>query len=276
MKIGYVTNAWGSVVGHPVGVTSIKDLFYLSTGSTEEALRAIAAAGYQGIEIFDGNLREYQGNKNAFRRLLLDHKLELVAVYTGANFIFPDILSEELWRIEEACALGSELGARYLSLGGGAKRVGGTREDDFARLAEGLDRAAELAERYGLVAGYHPHLTTMVETPEQLDRILSLSKINFCPDTAHLAAGGGDPAALIQKYHQRISHLHLKGFQSEPFAFTRLGQGTLDNSTVLSVLQSSGYEGWVMVEGDGCAGDPAENAAASYRYLQTHSHSAVH
>ncbi|WP_256200939.1 hypothetical protein [Thermoanaerobacter thermocopriae] len=27
MKIGYMTNAWGSVVGHPAGVTSVKDLF---------------------------------------------------------------------------------------------------------------------------------------------------------------------------------------------------------------------------------------------------------
>jgi inosose dehydratase len=34
MKLAYQTNTWGGVVGHPVGVTSIKDLFYLANGST--------------------------------------------------------------------------------------------------------------------------------------------------------------------------------------------------------------------------------------------------
>jgi inosose dehydratase len=60
MRLSCQTITWGGVVGHPVGVTSIKDLFYLANGSTEEAVRDIAAAGYSGVEIFDGNLRQYE------------------------------------------------------------------------------------------------------------------------------------------------------------------------------------------------------------------------
>lgn len=269
MKYGYVSNAWGSVVGHPVGVTSIKDLFYLTTGSTADAVRDIADAGYRGLEIFDGNLIEFESDKNAFRRLMLDHQLELVAVYTGANFIFPDILREELWRIDKAAAIGAELGAKHLTVGGGAKRSTGATDDDYWRLAEGLDRAADIAERYGLKASYHPHLTTIVETPAQLETVMQRSRINFCPDTAHLAAGGGDPVALVKQYASRIEHVHLKGFQPEPFAFTRLGQGTLDNTAVLRALEDVGYDGWVIVEADGCAGDPSENATLNFQYLQS-------
>ena len=55
------------------------------------------------------------------------------------------------------------------------------------------NRVADVAERHGLRASYHPHLTTIVEGPQQIDRILSMSRIAFCPDTGHLAAGGGDP-----------------------------------------------------------------------------------
>jgi inosose dehydratase len=269
MKYGYVSNAWGSVVGHPVGVTSIKDLFYLSTGSTPEAVRDIAQAGYRGLEIFDGNLIEFEGDKNAFRRLMLDHKLELVAVYTGANFIYSEILREELWRIERAAAIAAELGAKHLTVGGGAKRSSGTTDDDYWRLAEGLDRAADIAERHGLTASYHPHLTTIVETPAQLEQVMRHSRINLCPDTAHLAAGGGDPALIVRQYANRIKHVHLKGFQAEPFAFTRLDSGTLDNAAVLHALEDVGYDGWVIVEADGCAGDPRENAALNFQYLQT-------
>ena len=268
MKFGYVTNAWGSVVGHPVGVTSIKDLFYLSTGSTEEAVRDIASAGFRGVEIFDGNLKDLEADKAGFQRLLGELGLELVAVYTGANFIFPDVLGEEFWRIEKAAQLAANFGAKFLTVGGGAKRSSGTTDEDFARLADGLDRAAELAGRYGLTATYHPHLTTMVETPEQLGRILGSSSIAFCPDTAHLAAAGGDPAELIREYRSRIPHVHLKGFQAEPFAFTRLDQGTLDSRAILRALREVGYDGWVIVEADGVAGDPRENAALNYDYLR--------
>ena len=48
MKLGYQTITWGGVFGHPAGVTSIKDLNYLANGSTEEAVREIAEAGYTG------------------------------------------------------------------------------------------------------------------------------------------------------------------------------------------------------------------------------------
>jgi hypothetical protein len=48
MQLSYQTITWGGVVGHPVGVTSIKGLFYLANGSTEAATCDIAAAGYAG------------------------------------------------------------------------------------------------------------------------------------------------------------------------------------------------------------------------------------
>ena len=53
MKLGCQSITWGGVVGHPVGVTSVKDLFYRANGPSEAALRDIAAAGYAGVEMFD-------------------------------------------------------------------------------------------------------------------------------------------------------------------------------------------------------------------------------
>jgi inosose dehydratase len=87
MRLSYQTITWGGVVGHPVGVTSIKDLFYLANGSTEAAVRDIAAAGYSGVEIFDGNLRQYEDRPGDLRRLLDGAGVSLVAVYTGADAV---------------------------------------------------------------------------------------------------------------------------------------------------------------------------------------------
>jgi len=267
MRLSYQTITWGGVVGHPVGVTSIKDLFYLANGSTEDAVRDIAAAGYAGVEMFDGNLRAYEDRPDDLRRLLDEAGLALVAVYSGANFIYREILEEEFWRIERAAALATSFGASNLVVGGGAQRSTGTTDDDYLRLAEGLDRVVDLATGYGLRASYHPHLTTIVEGPEQVDRILSMSRIGFCPDTAHLAAGGGDPVALIRRHADRVTHVHLKDFSPEPFGFHPLGRGIIDVPAVIQALRDGGYDGWATVELDTFDGAPGAAADESHRYL---------
>jgi inosose dehydratase len=268
LKLSYHTITWGGVVGHPVGVTSVKDLFYLANGATEPALRDVAAAGYAGVELFDGNLIEYEGRPDDLRQLLGETGLQLVAVYSGANFIFGEILEEELWRIRRAAVLAAELDAEQLVVGGGAKRSTGTTDDDYTRLADALDRVAAIAEEHGLRASYHPHLSTIVETPEQLERVMSRSRIDFCPDTAHLAAAGGDPAELIRRYADRISYVHLKDFTADPFAFLPLGQGELDVAAIVAELADAGYNGWITVELDAYDGAPGDAARASREHLE--------
>jgi inosose dehydratase len=267
MRLAYHTITWGGVVGHPVGVTSIKDLFYLANGPTDRALREIAAAGYEGVELFDGNVVEAH-EAGTLRGLLEETGLSLVGVYSGANFIFPDVLEEELWRLERAAELAAEYGAEHFVVGGGAQKAAGNSDADYDLLAAGLDRVVELAERRGLRASYHPHLSTMAETPEQVDKVLSRSRIGFCPDTAHLAAAGGDPAALIRRYAGRIACVHLKDLRPEPFAFLPLGAGTVDLPETLAALREIGYDGWITVELDSYDGDPREAAETSRRYLE--------
>ena len=269
MQLSYQTITWGGVVGHPVGVTSIKDLFYLANGSTEAAIRDIAAAGYAGVEIFDGNLRQYEDRPDDLRGALDTAGVSLVAVYTGANFVYRDILDDEFWRIEKAANLAAMFGAANLVVGGGAKRATGTTDEDYRLLAEGLDRVVDVAERHGLQASYHPHLTTIVEGPEQVDRIMALSRIGFCPDTGHLAAGGGDPVDLVRRHANRVTHVHLKDFTPEPFGFHPLGRGSVDIPGVLEALHDGGYDGWATVELDEYDGAPGAAAAESFRYLQS-------
>jgi len=269
MRLSYQTITWGGVVGHPVGVTSIKDLFYVANGSTEAAVRDIAEAGYEGVETFDGNLRQYEDRPDDLRRVLDRAGVSLVAVYSGANFIYRDILEEEFWRIEKTANLAAMFGATNLVVGGGAQRSSGTVDEDYDRLAEGLDRVVDIAERNGLRASYHPHLTTIVEGPEQIDRILSLSRIGFCPDTGHLAAGGGDPVELVRRHIDRVTHVHLKDFTAKPFGFHPLGRGSVDIPGVLVALRDASYDGWATVELDEYDGAPGEAAAESFGYLQS-------
>jgi inosose dehydratase len=266
MKVGYMTNAWGSVVGYPAGVTSVKDAFYLSTGDTDKAVEEIAKAGYEMLEIFDGNLMKYAEDKEAFKKLLNKNNLKLLAVYTGANFIYEEILDDELYKINKAASLASEFGAKHLVLGGGAIRSNAIQENDYAKLAEGLEKAAYIAEKYNLTPSYHPHLGTIVQAPEQLDKLMSLTKINLCPDTGHIEAGGGDSVKIIDKYKERIKYVHLKDFGPE--GFLPLGEGQIKFDIIIKILMDNGFKGEFTVEADGCAGPPEEAAAKSYRYLK--------
>jgi len=267
MQVGYHSITWGGVVGDATGVTSVKDLSYRSYGSIERAVSDIAAAGYAGIEMFDGNLFDYADRPEELQGLLSDAGLELASAYTGGNFIYSEILDEELVRVSRAAKLAQLFGAGSLVVGGGARRSSGTRPEDYQALGSALDQVCDIAEAHGLVACYHPHLTTIVESPDELDRLMPLTRMAFCPDTGHLAAGGGDPAALIRSYGNRLQHVHLKDVRLDPLEFVPLGQGSIDFSDVLAAVHESGYDGWLMVELDSYPGDPAEAAQISKAYL---------
>lgn len=269
MRLGYHTITWGGVVGDPTGVTSVKDLFYRVNGPMEVAIGQIAAVGYAGVEMFDGNVADFADRPEALRATLDAAGVELAGVYTGANFIYDQILDDELHRVRTAAELARTFGATNLVVGGGARRAGGTVDADYEVLATALDRVTDLAQEQGLTACYHPHLSTIVETPDDLDRVMPHTRIGFCPDTAHLMAGGGDPAELIRKYRDRVHHVHLKDLDTASSTFLPLGQGDVDFHGVIGALADVAYDGWLIVELDSYDGRPEDAAATSKAYLDS-------
>lgn len=263
----YHANCWGPLGGNAVGVTSITQLTYRTFGDMERAVREIAEAGYTGVELFDGNLLDYERRPGDFRKVLDDAGVVLVAGYSGANFIFHDILPEELARIERAAGVAAELGAEHLVVGGGAKRARGRDADDVKRLAAGLEAVIRIAETSGLTAHYHPHLSTIVEGPDEVREIFRHTAIHFCPDTAHLAAAGGDPAQQVAEFRDRITYVHLKGLQREPFAFTPLDRGNLAIGPIIAALGGTDFPGWITTELDAWP-DPKAGAVLSMDFLR--------
>ena len=213
--------------------------------------------------MLDGEAEDFR----TLRRILDDTQLRLVSVYSGANFIFDEVLDEELARIERAARAARSLGAEHLVVGGGAKRVSGIRPGDYDALARGLDRVVALAADHGLAAHYHPHLSTIVEGPDEVRTIFAKTDIGFCPDTAHLAAAGGVPAEMVREHGDRISYVHLKGWRREPFAFVPVGEGDCDNGAVIEALKAIGYRGWITGELDAWP-DPADAARQSFAFLK--------
>lgn len=136
----------------------------------------------------------------------------------------------------------------------------------------------EVAGGHGLEAALHPHYGTVVETPEEIERVLDGCAVPLCLDTGHVVLGGGDPVAIARETPERIVHLHLKDVDAELAArvvegrlafsdavlagvFVPLGHGDVDARSVLESVRGAGYEGWYVFEQDTkLAAEPAEAA----------------
>ena len=268
MRLAYHANCWGPLGGNAVGVTSITELTYRTFADMERAIGDIAEAGYQGVELFDGNLLDFEADLAGLMRILESAGLKLVAVYSGGNFIFDDILQEELARIERAAKAAAAAGAEHLVVGGGAKRAGGMRPDDIRKLGAALEEVVRIAGKHGLVAHYHPHLTTIVEGTRRFSRVFKETSIKFCPDTAHLAAAGADvPGAdpRASRSHRLRPSQGMAGkalrLHAARYRYARHEGDHAARSTEIN------YSGWITVELDSWP-DPKEGAARSLAFLK--------
>jgi len=137
----------------------------------------------------------------------------------------------------------------------------------WQRLLTHLDRLDRLAGQRGITATLHPHVGTMVETTDDVERVLAGSGIGLCLDTGHLLIGGADPVALAAEHARRIRHTHLKDVdvswarrvQSGAVTYTEavrqgmyrpLGQGDVDIAAIVGSLEGAGYDGWYVLEQD--------------------------
>lgn len=266
MEVGYMTNGFGMLVGTGGGVTNVREAKYLSLIDEKEVLKKISSIGYHYIELFDGNLEKFDDSPEVLEAYLAETNTKILGIYTGANYIYNDAFEDEFYRLKNTIKNMKKFGAKHLVLGGGAIRANGNVEKDYETLAKNLDKIAEFAKENDIIASYHPHLGSAVETPEQIDQLFSLTKISFCPDIAHLVAGGGDALALIKKYRDRIEYVHLKDLKDAEFV--PLGEGDIPLEEIIQYLKKDGYSGDWLVEIDGYSGDSCYACETSYKFLE--------
>ena len=159
-------------------------------------------------------------------------------------------------------------------------------------MAEMFGIIDDICGEHGLEQVLHPHVQTLVETKDDISRVLDTCDVHFCLDTGHIAFGGQDPVEFAKTAFERVGHVHLKDIRLDMVApvlrrevslmaatqagvFTPLGQGDVDILGVIQTLESSGYRGWYVIEQDtaitgafpGDGKGPVEQVAASLKYL---------
>lgn len=151
----------------------------------------------------------------------------------------------------------------------------------WTAMFDAFNEVDEICAGYGIRQVLHPHLNTLVETKEDVDRVLEGSGVRWLLDTGHLFIGGVDPVAFARDNFSLIDHVHIKDVRLDVATRFRNGEVTLMEATrdgvfcaagdgdvaikeVIELLESRGYSGWYVLEQDvAIVGDQPRNAVAS-------------
>lgn len=150
------------------------------------------------------------------------------------------------------------------------------KRDEFAskeavdRLAEAFAGAVVTAEARGVRVGYHNHwweFANVIDDQVAYDYFLAAvgGEAPLEVDTYWVQAGGVDPAGVVARFGQRVTHLHVKDGPAVPGEpQVAVGDGVVD---VAAVLGANASVRWHIVELDSCATDTEQAVRSSYDYL---------
>ena len=157
-----------------------------------------------------------------------------------------------------------------------------------------LDEIEGITTAHHLRQVLHPHVNTLVETSDELDRVLDESPVSICLDTGHVTIGGADPLEIAERASSRVGLVHLKDVRTavadrlnagelglmeavQNGLFAPLGDGDVPIADVVTTLEHNGYSGRYVLEqdvaitaGEPPAGDgPVRDVAKSVTYLRS-------
>ena len=271
--------------------------------SYERMLDEMVAAGYTGTEL--GPYGFFPTDANVLKAQLGKRHLKLLGSFVPVPLSDAASAKVVIEQIRKVGALLATLGAPFLVLADAQcaerDRISGRVPADgsaswnsqqWKQVVKVVAQAGRVTAEYGLDLVFHPHVSTYVETPAEVERFFdatSATNIGLCLDTGHSVFGGGDPVAEAEKYRKILRFVHIKDTDDKILAearrrelnfeeaieekvFTIIGQGSIDFPAFFRVLAKNNYSGWMVVEQDVKFGatvvPPAESIAASLQYLR--------
>ena len=133
-------------------------------------------------------------------------------------------------------------------------------------------RTAPFADKYKIMLGFHGHdqvdRPDEVSTEETFKTVMAASKYHGANlDIGHYTAANGDPVDFIEKYHDRITNLHLKDRKKDHGENVPWGQGDTPIKPVLQLLKKNQYDFPGNIEFE-YPGDPLVEVAKCLQYCR--------
>jgi inosose dehydratase len=242
--------------------------------SLETCLSEARLAGYKGVELG----RKFPRDPAVLGPILEQHALKLVSGWYSARLLERSV-EDEIKAMRPHARLLRTLGATAMVFAEVSRCVHGERsiplskrprlaENEWQPFCERLDAVARHLEKEGLKLAYHHHMGTVIQSEDEIDRMMASTKaVGLLLDTGHLAFAGGEPMRALERHAARIVHVHCKDVRRDQLARARSddlsfldavlgdvfavpGDGSIDFEPILRALAQRGYAGWLVVEAD--------------------------
>ena len=257
----------------------------------EQCLREASEIGFEGIE----KGRKMPSGARALRAALAPHGLDFVSGWYSLGLLARSVQAEKA-AMEDHLDLLREMGCEVCILCETSNATHGDRdaplsarpvlsEAEWPGFARALTEIARHIAGRGLVPVYHHHLGTIVQSAEEIERLLSLTgeELKLLLDTGHAVAAGMDAGTVAARHMTRIRHLHFKNVRNavlreakgEDWSFleaVRAGvftvpgdpEGGVDFMPVLRAAADGGYRGWLVIEAEQ---DPSVRDPKTYQSM---------
>lgn len=261
----------------------------------EQCISEMALAGFSGCEI--GN--KYPKDPDVLKKALDLRGMQICNAWFSTFLTTKPYEETEKAFIEHITFL-KKMGAKVVGVSEQGHSIQGTdlpifekkyimNDEEWDKLTTGLNKLGKIAKNMGISLTYHHHMGTVVQTADEIDRLMENTDPEFFSllfDSGHLAYCGEDYMAVLKKYAKRIKHVHLKDIRPDKIeevkkkhlsflqgvrlgTFTVPGDGEIDFEPIFDVLAETDYEGYVLVEAeqDPAIANPFEYALKARKYI---------
>ena len=233
-------------------------------GRLDHICGVVSQAGFDGLEaevVMLGDFASVDKLRDA-----LDHAdLQLAALTLVREWAGDQESEAEQAAADAAIALTSSFDRALLVL---CQMPGKDRSDLKERQRRLLSCVAAIAQRAGdagLKTAYHPNSPegSLFRTSDDYEVLLDglPPAVGFAPDLGHIARGGMDPVSVIQRYRDRVDHVHAKDMDTSG-RWALIGSGEVPVADVAELLRATGYEGWFVLEDESKVAEQDPDLAA--------------
>jgi sugar phosphate isomerase/epimerase len=231
----------------------------------EGTVRAVAHAGYQGLEFYAPYLDWTEAQTKQMRKLLDELGIRCFSTHNSASYFTAETLSKARDR-------NLVLGSKYIVMSSSQPKPG---PDGWKEVADTLNAAAESLAPAGLKTGYHNHQAEF--TPVDGRRPMEILAKNTKPsvmlqlDVGTCIEAGSDPVAWIRANPGRIHSLHLKDWSPDPAKGYKVlfGEGAADWKSIFAAAESAGGVEYYLIEQEGSRYPELETAQRCLQAFRT-------
>ena len=252
----------------------------------EQALRESRDIGYTGVERGQRMPHDTEG----LRQYLEANDIALCGGWCSGNSLVNDFAAEcdatrqqvaQFIALDAPCIVYAECsntvqGLQNVPVNNRPK----LSRDDIMTYGKKISELAKWMADQGMPMAYHHHMGSIIESEDDVNWLMdgSSHEVNLCFDTGHLLFGGGNVMATLDRWGDRVHHVHYKDIRPHIVkdvrdnnlsfldaviagAFTVPGDGCIEFQEVTHKLKAMDYSGWIVVEAEQ---DPAK--APPYEY----------